>query len=247
MRITITTDKQALGLAAAEYTSTLIRQAIQQRDAARILVSTGTSQNETVDALVEMDLDWSKVEIFHLDEYIGLPASHAASFRKYLKDRIIDAVHPGKFHYVSVEGDIQANIRKLSEEIGSAPIDVGLIGIGENAHIAFNDPPADFDTDEAYIVVKLDQACRQQQVGEGWFNELDDVPEQAVSVSVKQIMACKHIISCVPDRRKAKAVRLAMTNEVSNQIPATILKQHANWTLFLDVYSASELDFSQYV
>lgn len=178
--------------------------------------------------------------MFHLDEYVGMPMTHPASFRKYLKERFIDKVHPGAYFFVNGEGDIQKNIETLTQEIRKAPIDVALVGIGENGHIAFNDPPADFETHEAYIVVNLDERCKKQQLGEGWFATMADVPNQAISMTVYQIMQSKAILSVVPGLRKAQAIQNTLeAPQVTNRIPATKLREHSDWELFLDSDSAS--------
>ncbi len=191
--------------------------------------------------LVKLDVQWNKVEMFHLDEYVNLPESHKASFRKYLKERFVNLVPMKAAHFVNGEGDVQENIKKLTAELRSDEIDVGIIGIGENGHIAFNDPPADFDATEAYRVVNLDHKCRMQQVGEGWFATEDDVPRQAISMLPRQIMSCKTIVSVVPHAVKAKAVYDTITQPVNNMVPATLLKTHPQWYLFIDDEAASML------
>jgi glucosamine-6-phosphate deaminase len=206
-----------------------------------MVVSTGSSQFEMFQALVREKIDWSKVEVFHLDEYIGLPVTHKASFRKYLYERFINLVPVKKFYSVDVGGMIADLIAGLSAEIRKKPVDLGLIGIGVNGHIAFNDPPADFETRDAYIVVKLDDQCKMQQVNEGWFATINDVPDEAVSMSVWQIMQCRTIISVVPHLVKADAVKKTLTSKVTNTVPATMLKKHPDWHLFLDKNSASGL------
>jgi glucosamine-6-phosphate deaminase len=231
-----------LGREAAKHASQIINAAIAERGTARIVMSTGNSQKETIQQLLKSDVDWSKVEVFHLDEYIGLPQDHPASFRKYLQDQFLNFVQVKNYYFVNVEGDIQQNIAALTKEIRKQPIDLGFIGIGENAHIAFNDPPADFETKEAFIIVNLDERCKRQQVGEGWFPHIDAVPKQAVTMTVHQIMQCRTIISCVPDKRKAEAVKNTVEGELSNLVPATMLKQHNDFHLYLDQASASELD-----
>ena len=192
-------------------------------------------------ALVQEDVQWGKVEMFHLDEYVNLPVSHPASFRKYLLERFVNKVHPGAAYFVNGEGNVQDNIANLTRELRRDRIDVGVIGIGENGHIAFNDPPADFDSQEAYRIVNLDERCRMQQVGEGWFATLEDVPKQAVSMLPCQIMACESIVSVVPHAVKAEAVYNTLTRSVDPMVPATLLKKHCRWHLFLDADSASEL------
>jgi glucosamine-6-phosphate deaminase len=242
MIVHVLNNAQELGRDAAAFSAKVINERIAEKGMARLILSTGSSQFETLEALVKMDIDWSKVEMFHLDEYVSLSNQHPASFRKYLKERFVELVPINKFHYVNGEGNIEANIEALTQEIRKEPIDLALIGIGENAHIAFNDPPADFDTREAYMVVNLDDNCKKQQVGEGWFSSLDEVPKQAITMTVHQIMQSEVIISCVPHKVKAHAIRDFFANDVTNQVPATILKKHANFTLFLDEQSASESD-----
>lgn len=243
MKVVITQSANELGNEAAGYAATLIRDIIQEKGSVNIILATGTSQFETLNALVEAkDIDWSKVTMFHLDEYIGLPLSHPASFRKYLQERFISKVSPLKaVHLINGEGDIGQEVRKLSTTISQHPIDVALVGIGENGHLAFNDPPADFEIETPYLVVNLDEPCRKQQMGEGWFSTLDEVPLQAISMSVRQIMKSGHIICSVPDERKALAVKNSLTQEVSNLYPASILQQHPNCTFYLDKSSASLL------
>ncbi len=241
MNINISKTPQEMGSVAADLIASQLNEAIASNGQARLLLSTGASQFETISALIEKEVDWSKVEMFHLDEYVALPESHIASFRKYLKERFVSKVPLKAAYFVNGEGDVAANIAALTEEIRKSPIDVGVIGIGENAHIAFNDPPADFDTDVAYKVVDLDERCKQQQVGEGWFETNNDVPKQAITMSVSQIMSCKNIVSCVPHAVKAQAVYNTLTQEVNVNVPGTILKTHANWSLFIDNASAAKL------
>jgi glucosamine-6-phosphate deaminase len=242
MKIHILENSAELGKVAAAYSAEIINEAIGRKGKARIVLSTGASQFDTIKALIETDIDWSKVEMFHLDEYIGLPETHPASFRKYLKERFLSKVNIKQAFLVDGEENTQKVIADLTAEIRKEPIDIGLIGIGENAHVAFNDPPADFGVEEAYICVALDEACKQQQVREGWFATTDDVPRQAISMSVHQIMHCRHIVSCVPYAVKAKAIRDTLGNQLTNMIPATMLKKHPDFTLFLDKDSASMID-----
>lgn len=242
MHISVSNDTKALGRVAGKKAAALIRLTINKNDSAAIILATGTSQFETLVQLIdEPDIDWQKVTMFHLDEYLGLPVTHPASFRKYLKERFISKVAIRNYHLIDGETDGQRECRRLSEIIQKNPIDVALVGIGENGHLAFNDPPADFETDEPYIIVELDEMCRGQQMGEGWFKSLDEVPREAISMSVKQIMKSKHIICSVPDERKAMAVKNSVEKKVSNLFPASILQEHANCFLFLDKASASNL------
>ena len=242
MVIKVYDDKASLGRAAAEQAANSLRVAIQRNAKARIIAATGASQFEFLDALTAMpNIDWPRVEMFHLDEYIGLPASHPASFRKYLRERLISKTGITKYHFLDGEGDVAKIVREVSTDLTAAPIDVAFVGIGENGHLAFNDPPADFQTDEPYIIVDLDEPCRRQQVGEGWFKDLSEVPARAISMSVRQILKAKEILCIVPDARKAKAVKACFEGEIGPMVPASILRQHANTTVFLDQYSAALL------
>jgi len=244
MKIIISKDAKALGANAADFVAAEINKAIAANGVARIVLSTGASQLTTIEELITRDVDWSKVEMFHLDEYVDLPETHIASFRKYLKERFINKINLKAAHLVDGTPE---GIAALTAELRSAPIDIGLIGIGENAHIAFNDPPADFDTKEAYIVVNLNDTCKNQQVGEGWFATIDDVPKQAVSMTVYQILQCKQIVSIVPYGVKADAVAGCLHNEVTNLIPATIMKGHDDFNLFVDEDSYAKVDESKIV
>jgi glucosamine-6-phosphate deaminase len=241
MNIIISQTKEELGQKAAIKGAELINQAISENGYANIIVATGASQFEMLNELVSLDIDWSKVIAFHLDEYIGIPDTHPASFRKYLKERFADIVKPKKFNYVNGDVDTAEECKRLGELISKHAIDVAFVGIGENGHLAFNDPPADFETEEAYIKVNLDSACRQQQLGEGWFKTIDDVPKSAISMSIKQIMKSKAIICSVPDERKAKAVYDTIYDEISPESPASVLRNHSQTMLFLDINSASNM------
>lgn len=241
MKTIISNTKDELGQKAAVRGAEYIRKAIATKGSANIIVATGASQFEMLQHLVKEEINWSVVTCFHLDEYIGIPESHPASFRKYLKERFANIVMPGAFHYVNGEGDAQAECDRLGEIISRHPIDVAFVGIGENGHLAFNDPPADFDIEDPYLVVELDEACRRQQLGEGWFPTFDDVPKQAISMSIKQILKSDTIICSVPDRRKAEAVKNSVKGEVSNLVPASVMQNHKDTLLFLDKESASLL------
>lgn len=241
MRIEIYQTPEEMGLASAKLAAEKLNGFIREKGEARLLVSTGASQFPMFRHLVHMPVDFSKVTMFHLDEYVDLPVTHIASFRKYLTERFVSLVPLKEAVFVNGEGDITENIRYLTARVHEAPIDLGLIGIGENGHIAFNDPPADFETEEAYKVVNLDDRCKRQQVGEGWFATVDDVPKQAISMCVKEIMRCRSIISIVPHAVKADAVKKTLTLEKTPMVPATIMKSHADWSLFLDAASAAEV------
>jgi len=232
-------DKVSLSRAAAEQAAAAMRRAIGDRGRSRIVVATGTSQIVFLEELTKAEgIDWERVEMFHLDEYVGLPITHPASFRKYVRERLIDKTGITRYHLLDGTGDAREVARRAGEELTAAPVDVAFAGIGENGHLAFNDPPADFETEEPYLVVELDEACRRQQVGEGWFGDISEVPRQAISMSVRQILKVKEIISIVPDARKAPAVQRCFEGEISPLAPASILRLHADTTVYLDKDSA---------
>lgn len=243
MKISVTKDHYELGKLAGKAAADSIRKTIKENGIANIIVATGTSQFETLRYLtVEKDIDWSKVVMFHLDEYIDLPESAPASFRKYLKERFISKIMPLKAaHLINGEADPVAECKRLNDIIGKITIDLALVGIGENGHLAFNDPPADFETEQPYHIVELDELCRKQQYGEGWFTNINEVPSRAISMSVKQILKSKNIICSVPDQRKALAVKNSIEQPVSNLFPASILQTHPNCAFYLDKYSAELL------
>jgi len=242
LQIRILADKDSLGRAAAEHAALSLERTIRDHGSARIIAATGASQFEFLDALTSApEVDWERVELFHLDEYIGLPMTHPASFRKYLFERFINKVGITQYHFLDGAGDGLASIHRIGKELQRTPIDLAFVGIGENAHLAFNDPPADFDIQDPYVIVELNQDCRQQQVNEGWFARVDDVPKRAISMSVRQILRSKEIIVVVPDERKARAVKNALEGDVSPAIPASILQTHPNVTVYLDRDSAALL------
>jgi glucosamine-6-phosphate deaminase len=242
MHVEVFDTKLKLGQAAAADAAKIIRQAIAEHGVAHLIAATGVSQFEFLDALVIHDIDWSRVVFFHLDEYVGLPDTHPASFRKYLKERIVDRVKPQAFHFLNGDAkNVQEECRRVGELISRQHIDAAFVGIGENGHLAFNDPPADFVTEQPYIVVDLDQACRNQQVGEGWFSNIDEVPKQAISMSIQQILKARNILCIVPDKRKAEAVRNCVELGVSPMHPASILQNHSSVSLYLDRESSSLL------
>ncbi len=242
MIVKVFEDKHSLSGAAAEQASAAMRRAILDRGCARIIVATGASQLDFLDALAgTKTIDWRQVEMFHLDEYVGLPISHPASFRKYLLERLIRKVGIRKYHLLDGDGDTSQVVGSVGKALREAPVDVAFVGIGENGHLAFNDPPADFETEQPYLIVELDEACRRQQVGEGWFADISEVPRQAISMSVRQILKAMEIICVVPDERKAPAVKLCLEGEISPMAPASILRTHRATTLYLDRESASLL------
>ncbi len=243
MKLRVFPDKYSLAHEAASQAATIIRNSVREHGHARIIAATGASQFEFLDELTKAtEIDWKLVELFHLDEYLGLPATHPASFRKYLLERLINKVGIVHYHLLNGEGNLQQVIAEVSTEIRKAPIDVAFVGIGESGHLAFNDPPADFETDEAYTVVELDDACRKQQLGEGWFKSSQEVPRRAISMTVRQILRSKQIICVVPDTRKAQAVAKCFGDEITPMAPASILRTHSNTFVYLDKYSAALLD-----
>jgi glucosamine-6-phosphate deaminase len=236
-------DRVALGRAAAEQAATAIRRAIAQRGHARIIAATAASQLEFLEALTKAPgIDWSKVEAFHLDEYIGLPVSHPGSFRKMLLEQLVQKTGIANYHLLDGDtSDPLEVVQRVGKQLASLPIDIAFLGIGENGHIAFNDPPADFETEAPYIIVNLDETCRQQQVGEAWFADISQVPKQAISMSARQILKAREILAVVPGPRKAQAVKACFEGAVSSMAPASILRTHPNATVYLDKNSASLL------
>jgi glucosamine-6-phosphate deaminase len=235
---------EAMARAAAPRAAALVRAAIAARGSARVIAATGAAQFTFLDALSEeRNVNWQAVTFFHLDEYVGIPETHPASFRRFLRERIDGPLKPGRFEYIDGSApDPEQECARLERLIQEAPIDVAFVGIGENGHLAFNDPPADFTTKRSYIVVQLDRPCRQQQVGEGWFTSLAEVPTHAISMSVSQILATREILAIVPETRKARAVHECFDGPVSVDHPASALQQHANTTIYLDAQSASLLE-----
>ncbi len=242
--VNIFPNKFKMSHTVANKAACLLKSAIQHQGHATFVTATGASQFEFLEALVTIPgIDWSRTRMFHLDEYIGLPEIHPASFRKYLKERLIRHINPGEVHLIQGDAnDLQGECDRLNHLISGTRLDVAFVGIGENGHLAFNDPPADFEVEDPYIIVDLNEACRKQQLGEGWFHTLEDVPQRAISMSIKGIMKAGAIICTVPDRRKAQAVRDCFTGEVSHLHPASILREHANAHLYLDKMAASLLN-----
>ena len=245
MKVRIEADRRAMSAAAATHGAESIRHAIHRRGKARIVAATGASQLEFLAALTaHPGVDWARVELFHLDEYVGIPESHRASFRRYLRENLIDRTHIGTYHFLDGEGDVDEVRARVGGALAAEDVDVMFAGIGENGHLAFNDPPADFVTTEPYIIVTLDDACRRQQVGEGWFAKFEDVPETAISMSIRQMLKAREMLIVVPDARKAAAVKATLEGEIGPDVPASILRTHPNVTLYLDEPAASQLDLS---
>ncbi len=242
MVVRVFEERNCLGRAAAAQAATTLREAIGKRGRARVAAASAASQFEFLEALTATPgIDWKRVELFHLDEYIGLSMSHPASFCKFLQDRLIGKTQITEHHLLNGEEDPAEVIRRTNKAISAAPIDIAFVGIGENGHLAFNDPPADFETEEPYIVVSLDEACRQQQVGEGWFKDLAAVPKRAISMSVRQVLKAKEIIAVVPGPKKAQAIKACFDGDISPIAPASSLRTHANATIYLDRESAALL------
>lgn len=243
MNISVYEDTAQMAYAAASKAATSLRSAIEGNGRGIIVVATGNSQIEFVENLAsEPNIDWERVGMFHLDEYTGIEPSHPASFRRYLDERLIRRVSMGEAHLIRGEArDPQKECDRLNKLIGSLEVDVASVGIGENGHLAFNDPPADFEAEDPYVVVDLDEACRAQQAGEGWFSSVDDVPKRAISMSIRQIMRSRVVVCTVPDARKARAVRDCLTGDVSPMRPASILQEHADAHIYLDSESAGDL------
>ena len=243
MRIHLSPTADQMAAAAAAHAEQVLADVIAARGLARVIGATGNSQLAFLRQLrASRRVDWSKVELFHLDEYVGIAADHPASFRRVLREHFVEPAGITRFHALDGDGDLDAVRRTVGAALQSAPIDVAFVGIGENSHLAFNDPPADFETTEPYLVVALDGACRRQQVGEGWFATIDDVPTRAISMSVRQILAAREILAMVPDERKAVAVAAVLTGPVTPDVPASILRTHERTTLYLDTPSASRVD-----
>lgn len=247
MKIIYRPDHKDSGAMAAEAGAEKLREALRRKDEANIILATGLSQFAMLSALREYDdIAWERVNAFHLDEYIGLPVRHPASFRKVLWQEFASRlpVPLKSFAWIDGEADPETERKRLSDAIARHPIDVGFIGIGENGHLAFNDPPADFTTTEPYLIVTLDDGCRKQQMGEGWFKTMEDVPARAISISIPQILKSASLIVTCPDRRKAEAVKNTVTQAIDSRFPASILRTHADCALYLDEGSASLLDIS---
>ncbi len=242
MQTILTTDAQSMGRWVAQRAADDLRRTIADQGSATIVVATGASQFAVLENLVgQGDIDWSSVRGFHLDEYVGLGPDHPASFCRYLKERFVDLIPLADFQYLRGDHDPAETIARVGKRLAAQPVDLALVGIGENGHLAFNDPPADFETREPYLLVELDQPCRQQQVGEGWFDRIDDVPTHAISMSVSQIMSSRRIYCSVPDARKAGAVRRTLEEPITPDVPASILRNHPHATLVIDEAAASEL------
>ena len=243
MQLRIFEDRNSLGQAAAAQGAAAIQRAIADRGKARIIGASAASQFEFLEALAATPgIDWPRVELFHLDEYIGLPMTHPASFCKFLQDRLIAKTGLSTYHLLDGQKDPAEVIRLTSDALSAAPIDVAFVGIGENGHLAFNDPPADFETEEPFIIVSLDEACRRQQVGEGWFANLDAVPTRAISMSVRQVLKSREILAVVPGPKKAQAIAACFNGPVTPSAPSSILRTHPSATIYLDRESAALLN-----
>lgn len=243
LQVKIYGEKSDMGMAAADFVAKHLQDAIQQKGTANLILATGASQFSLIEALKEKQIEWEKVTVFHLDEYKGISDKHPASFRKYLKERILNKVKPGKVYLINGDAEnLEEEIAEYEKQLKLHPIDIACIGIGENGHIAFNDPPvADFNDPKLVKVVELDHACRMQQLGEGWFPTFEDVPKEAVTLTISAIISCKTICCVVPDERKSVAVHNTINNEISTECPATILRKHPDTVLFLDLPASSHI------
>ncbi len=244
IKVKIFASKEEVGKAAAIAVAEKLDAAISEKGLANLILATGASQFQFLENLQKQAIDWKKITVFHLDEYKGMPVTHPASFRKYMRERILDKVQPKQVHYLNGDApDAEAEVLRYENLLKEHPVDIACIGIGENGHIAFNDPPvANFNDPKLVKVVELDEACRKQQLGEGWFPTFDDVPTHALTLTIPAIMGCKHISCVVPDGRKAEAVYNTLNVEISTACPATILRTHPDTVLYLDSESASKLD-----
>jgi len=243
MKLRLEPDRRAISSAAARDAAASVRNVIAQKGKARIVAATGASQLDFLQELTSQPgVDWQHVELFHLDEYAGIPETHPASFRRYLREKLIDRTGIRDYHFLDGEADLDDVRRRIGKELSEQPIDVMFAGIGENGHLAFNDPPADFDTTDPYIVVALDEACRRQQVGEGWFAGIEEVPTTAISMSIRQMMKALELLVVVPDERKAAAVKASLEGPITPLVPASILRTHPNVTLYLDEPAAARLE-----
>ena len=241
MKLVVCETKEVLGYESARLAEKYINEAIKENGSARILLSTGASQFPFFNEIAKLDIDWSKVEMFHLDEYVGISKEHPASFNNYLTNRFVNVVNPGKYHLIDGTKNPDETIAELTALLDERQVDLGLIGIGENAHIAFNDPPADFDDPRAYKVVTLAERCLEQQIGEGWFKNVEETYKQAISMTCGQIMKCKTVICAVPYAVKADAIYQTLANDLTPNVPATLLKNHADCTVYCDPDSAANL------
>jgi glucosamine-6-phosphate deaminase len=243
LQVKIYDDKSQMGSAAVDFVAENLQKAIKKKGSANLILATGASQFSFLKSFIQKDLDWEKISVFHLDEYVGISDEHPASFRHFLKERIINTVKPGHTYFIKGDANnLEEEIEKYEALLQKHPIDVACIGIGENGHIAFNDPPvADFNDPRLVKVVKLDELCRKQQVGEGWFSSLEEVPKEAITLTIPAIMNCKSISCVVPEKRKAQAVYNTLNSKISTSCPATILRNHSNTVLFLDKDSSSSL------
>jgi glucosamine-6-phosphate deaminase len=242
VQVNVLPSKPVTGSAAAKHAAKSLLAVLAKSETARIIAATGASQFDFLQFLTAAPgIDWPRVEMFHLDEYIGLPLDHPASFRKYLMERFVRKTGIRRYHLLDGEQDPAEVARAVGKELASAPIDIAFVGIGENGHLAFNDPPADFETEDPYLIVELDEACRTQQVNEGWFKSIPEVPTRAISMSVKQILNSREIIAVVPGTQKARAVKACLEGEISPMAPASVLRTHPNTTVYLDTESASLL------
>ena len=243
--VEVHSDNVSLGCAAAERTRCLLQDAIHAEGNATMIIATGNSQLSFYSALRTLPgIDWGKVTLFHMDEYVGIPPDHPASFRRYLHREIVDMIHPAAFYEIAGDAaEIPEECSRYAELLHSHPAAICCLGIGENGHLAFNDPPkARFDDPDWVKVVDLEMETRQQQVGEGHFPDLRAVPRQAITLTIPALLSAKNVLAIVPEKRKAAAVQSALIGPISSLCPASILRSTPHAILFLDSDSASGLN-----
>ena len=242
MTVKIFQSNPALGLGAAEDFGKLISSILTKQGHASVIFASANSQLTFFSSLLQRKIEWSKISIFHMDEYLGMTDQHPASFSRFIREKLVNFIQPAAFYPLRGDTpDADVELRRYADLMQKYPPDLSVLGVGENGHLAFNDPPADFNTTKIIHTVTLDLACRKQQVGEGHFKTLDDVPKQALSLTVPALLAPKHVLAIVPERRKAEAVRAALKGPVTPQCPASILRTRSNATIYLDRESASLL------
>lgn len=244
MDVRIYRNVEEMATAAAELAARKLLQCIAEKERVSFMAATGVSQLAFISALTRhSEVDWHKTTMFHLDEYVGLPETHTASFRNYLREHLVNIVHPGQTHFIDGNAsDLVGECTRLTKLVSEHGLDVAFVGIGENGHLGFNDPPADFDTQKIFEIVQLTETCRAQQVHEGWFPNIEDVPREAVTITIPGIMRAESIICNVPESRKAVAVKNAIAGSITPMCPASILKKHSDAMIFLDRDSSSMLD-----
>ena len=243
MSVRIFESNDMLGRAAANDLTALLSQTLSKQEKTAVIFACANSQLTFLNALKTMKgIAWNRIIIFHMDEYLGMSDQHPASFVRFLREKLVDVVHPAAFYPLPGNTkDVKTELKRYTDLMREYPPDVCILGIGENGHLAFNDPPADFNTKELIHVVDLDLACRTQQVNEDHFPTLEDVPKQALSLTVPALLAAKHLLAIVPESRKAAAIKAALKGPVTPNCPASILRTQPHATLYLDRESAASV------